>query len=101
MGTPHGGSASGLHIVQPVGSNLFIVEAGSGCIQSVAIGEEVVAMVQADDVHGTNNLDLVVSTTTGNIVTLESMLGMLVKFEVEEIVLLKASLHPKEHLLVM
>jgi len=72
MGTPHGGSASGLHIVQPVGSNLFIVEAGSGCIQSVAIGEEVVAMVQADDVHGTNNLDLVVSTTTGNIVTLES-----------------------------
>ena len=29
-------------------------------------------MVQADNLHGTNNLDLVVSMTTGNIVTLES-----------------------------
>lgn len=29
-------------------------------------------MVQADDVHGTNNLDLVVSTVSGNIITLES-----------------------------
>lgn len=69
---PHGGGAPGLHIVQPIGSNLYIVEAGSGCVQMVAIGEEVAAMVQVDDVHGTNNLDLVVSTTSGNIVTLES-----------------------------
>jgi hypothetical protein len=84
MGNPHGGSASGLHIVQPVGSNLFVVDAGLlGCIQLVAIGDEVVTiMVQADDVHGTNNFDLVVSTITGNIVTLESMFGILVKLEV-------------------
>lgn len=69
---PHGGSALGLHIVQPVGSDLFIVEAGSGCIQKIDVGDEVAAMVQADDVHGTNRLDLVVSTVSGNIVTLES-----------------------------
>jgi hypothetical protein len=69
---PHGGSSPGLHIVQPIGSNLYIIEGGSGCIQAISIGEEVSAMVQADDVHGTNNLDLVISTTSGNIVTLES-----------------------------
>lgn len=71
-GAPHGGIAAGLHIAQPIGSNLYIVEAGSGCTHVVAIGEEVAAMVQSDDVHGTNNLDLVVSTTSGNIITLES-----------------------------
>ena len=69
---PHGGSSVGLHIVQPMDTRLHIIEAGSGCIQTITIGEEIVSMVQADDVHGTNNLDLVVSTTAGNIVTLES-----------------------------
>ena len=58
-------------------------------------------MFQADDVHGTNKLDCIVAMTTGNIVTLKSMFGTLVKFEVEELVLLKASLHLKEHLFVM
>ena len=69
---PHGGYASGLHIVQPMDTRLHIIEAGSGCIQTITIGEEIVSMVQADDVHGTNNLDLVVSTAAGNIITLES-----------------------------
>ena len=69
---PNGGTAPGLHIVQPIGSNLYVVEGGSGCAQQISIGEEVSAMVQADDVHGTGNLDLVVSTMSGNIVTLES-----------------------------
>jgi len=69
---PHGGSAKGLHVVQPIGSELFIVEAGSGCIQAIAIGDEVAAMVQADDVHGTGRIDLVISTASGKIVTLES-----------------------------
>jgi hypothetical protein len=69
---PHGGSAPGLHVVQPVGSNLYIVEGGSGCTQIISIGEEIAAMVQADDVHGTNNIDLVISTKSGNIVTLDS-----------------------------
>jgi hypothetical protein len=68
----HGGNAGGLHIVQPVESNLIIMEAASGCFQSISIGDEILAMVQADDVHGTNSLDLVVSTASGNIVTLES-----------------------------
>jgi hypothetical protein len=48
------------------------MEADSGCFQSISIGDEILAMVQADDVHGTNSLDLVVSTASGNIVTLES-----------------------------
>jgi hypothetical protein len=69
---PHGGRSDGLHIVQPVDTHLVIVEGGSGCVQSIEIGEEILSMVQADDVHGTNKLDLVVSTVTGNVVTLES-----------------------------
>jgi hypothetical protein len=68
----HGGSAHGLHIVLPIGSNLVIMEAGSGCSQSIAVGDDILTMVQADDVHGTNSLDLVITTASGNIVTLES-----------------------------
>jgi hypothetical protein len=68
----HGGSASGLHIVQPIGSRLAIIEAGSGCTQMIDIGEEINAMVQADDIHGTGNIDLLISTAAGNIVTLEA-----------------------------
>lgn len=68
----HGGSANGLHIVLPIGSNLVIMEAGSGCSQSIAVGDDILTMVQADDVHGTNSLDLVITTASGNIVTLES-----------------------------
>ena len=69
---PHGGNAHGLHIVQPYESSLVIMEAGSGCFQTIAIGEPILAMVQADDVHGTNDLDLVITTSSGNIVTLQS-----------------------------
>jgi hypothetical protein len=67
-----GGNALGLHIVFPIGETLYMIEAGSGCIQNFGVGEEMVAMVQVDDVHGSNNLDLVVSTTAGNIITFES-----------------------------
>jgi hypothetical protein len=69
---PSGGSAPGLHIVQPFRDQLYIIEGGSGCTQSVAIGDQVTAMVQADDVHGTGRLDLVVATSSGKIITLES-----------------------------
>ena len=69
---PHGGSAGGLHVVQPIDSYLVIVEGGSGCTQSVEIGEKMDSAVQADDVHGTNKLDLVISTVSGNVITLES-----------------------------
>ncbi|CAJ1936648.1 unnamed protein product [Cylindrotheca closterium] len=68
----HGGSANGLHMVLPIDGNVVIMEAGSGCSQSVAIGEDVLAMVQADDVHGKGSLDLVITTASGNILTLES-----------------------------
>jgi len=49
-----------------------IVEGGSGCTQNIEIGEKIDSMVQADDVHGTNKLDLVISTVSGNVITLES-----------------------------
>eukprot|EP00523_Entomoneis_sp_CCMP467_P013838 CAMPEP_0168789190 /NCGR_PEP_ID=MMETSP0725-20121227/12723_1 /TAXON_ID=265536 /ORGANISM="Amphiprora sp., Strain CCMP467" /LENGTH=1231 /DNA_ID=CAMNT_0008839489 /DNA_START=20 /DNA_END=3715 /DNA_ORIENTATION=+ len=71
-GVPQGGAASGLHIVQPVSRQLHIVEAGSGCTQKVLIGDDISSMVQVDDIHGTNRLDLLVSTGSGNMVTLES-----------------------------
>lgn len=70
--SPHGGRAPGLHIVQPSGEYLYVIEAGSGCSQRVSIGDTVSSMVQVDDVHGTNRLDLVVATESGNIITLES-----------------------------
>ena len=69
---PHGGWSAGLHVVLPYGDKLYIIEGGSGCTQPVSIGDDVVAMVQADDVHGTNRMDLVISTEEGKIVTLES-----------------------------
>ena len=69
---PHGGFSPGLHIVQPLGEQLYIIEAGSGCSQKVSIGAEVSSMVAVDDVHGTNRLDLVVVTDEGKTITLES-----------------------------
>jgi len=68
----NGGTASGLHIVLPLGKDLFVIEAGSGCVHNIDVGAEIRAMVQVDDVHGTKALDLVVSTSRGNIITLES-----------------------------
>jgi hypothetical protein len=62
----------GLHIVFPLGETLYIIEALSGCTHLVSVGETITAPVQADDVHGTNRLDLVVATEKGNIITLES-----------------------------
>lgn len=67
-----GGSAAGLHVVQPIGTYLLIVEGGSGCTQSIEIGEQIDAAIQVDDVHGTNKLDLVISTASGNVITIKS-----------------------------
>jgi len=69
---PHGGSAGGLHVVQPIDTYLVIVEGGSGCTQSIEVGEKIDSAVQADDIHGTNKLDLVISTVFGNVITMES-----------------------------
>ena len=69
---PQGGRASGLHIVQPVGADLYIIEGGSGCTQQISIGDTMSAMVQVEDVHGTGRLDLVIATESGNTITLES-----------------------------
>ncbi|KAL7536549.1 hypothetical protein ACHAXR_007234, partial [Thalassiosira sp. AJA248-18] len=69
---PHGGSGRGLHVVQPLGSKLHILEGSTSCEQTVDVGDSIPSMVQADDVHGTGGLDLVVTTSQGDILTLES-----------------------------
>lgn len=69
---PHGGMGRGLHIVQPIQSFLYIIEGGTGCIQTVNIGDVVPSMVQVDDVHGTGSLDLIVTTSLGQVLTLEA-----------------------------
>jgi len=69
---PHGGSGRGLHVVQPLGSTLHIIEGSTSCEQTVDVGDNIPSMVQADDVHGTGGLDLVVTTSRGEILTLES-----------------------------
>jgi len=69
---PHGGSGRGLHVVQPLGSTLHIIEGSTSCEQTIDVGDSIPAMVQADDVHGTGGLDLVVTTSQGEILTLES-----------------------------
>jgi hypothetical protein len=51
---------------------VYTIEAGSGCIQTVNVGSNVAAMVQVDDVHGNGSLDLIVTTASGNVITLES-----------------------------
>ena len=42
---PHGGNSHGLHIVQPYESSLVIMEAGSGCFQTIVIGDEILVSV--------------------------------------------------------
>jgi hypothetical protein len=69
---PHGGSGRGVHVVQPLGSTLYIIEGSTACSQTVDVGDTIPSMVQADDVHGTGGLDLVVTTSRGEILTLES-----------------------------
>jgi hypothetical protein len=49
------------------------MEGASGCAQTISVGNEVLAMVQADDVHGSGGLDLIITTSTGSVITLESM----------------------------
>lgn len=68
----HGGPGPGLHIVQPVHENLYIIEAATACTQSFPVGDNITAMIQVDDVHGTGRLDLVIPTASGKILTLES-----------------------------
>jgi len=68
---PHGGVGKGLHIVQPLETKLFIIEGSTGCTQTMDMGDEISVMVQVDDVHGNGNLDLVVTTKSGEIMTLE------------------------------
>ena len=69
---PHGGTGRGLHIVQPIHDFLYIIEGGTGCAQTINVGDNVPSMVQVDDVHGTGALDLIVTTASGQILTLEA-----------------------------
>mmetsp|Transcript_16506 Transcript_16506/g.23465 ORF Transcript_16506/g.23465 Transcript_16506/m.23465 type:complete len:1122 (+) Transcript_16506:215-3580(+) len=67
----HGGKSIGLHIIQPILSDLHIIEGGSGCAQTLHVGDEVHAPVVVDDIHGTGALDLVIATASGEVMTLE------------------------------
>ena len=69
---PHGGSGRGLHIVQPIKDSLYIIEGGTGCTQTIKVGDTIPSMVQVDDVHGTGALDLIVTTASGQVLTLEA-----------------------------
>jgi len=69
---PHGGMGRGLHIVQPINDFLYIIEGGTGCAQTINVGDTIPSMVQVDDVHGTGALDLIVTTASGQILTLEA-----------------------------
>ncbi|KAL3779886.1 hypothetical protein HJC23_001476 [Cyclotella cryptica] len=68
----HGGNGRGLHIVQPLGQDLHIIEGATSCSQVIDVGDNLPSMVMADDVHGTGGLDLVVTSAKGEILTLES-----------------------------
>lgn len=68
---PHGGSSPGLHIVQPLQSILYIFEGGSGCCQAINNNFEVHSMAQVDDMHGSGSLDLVLTSVSGAIYTLD------------------------------
>jgi hypothetical protein len=67
----HGGISPGLHIVQPLQSALYIFEGGSGCCQSIKMDFEVHAMAQVDDMHGSESLDLVLTSTAGGVYTMD------------------------------
>ena len=69
---PHGGPGIGLHIVFPVQNSVVVMEGASGCAQTISVGSEVSAMVQADDIHGSGGVDLVVTTSVGSVITLKS-----------------------------
>lgn len=60
------------HIVQPLGQNLYIIEGATSCSETIDVGESIPSMVMADDVHGTGGLDLVLTSSKGEILTLES-----------------------------
>lgn len=59
-------------LVQPMGQHVHIVEGSTSCAQSIDVGEQIPSPVMADDVHGTGGLDLVVTSSRGDILTLQS-----------------------------
>ena len=69
---PQGGPNIGLHIVFPVQNSVVVMEGASGCAQTISVGSEVSAMVQADDIHGSGGIDLVITTSVGSVITLKS-----------------------------
>ncbi|CAM9587582.1 unnamed protein product, partial [Discosporangium mesarthrocarpum] len=63
-----GGKGSGLHLVLPSrDGHIFVIEGSTGCVNKIDVGEQVLAMVVADDLLGDGTLDLVVGTITGEV----------------------------------
>jgi hypothetical protein len=67
--SPMGGWRSGgLHLVTPtLDGKLWVVEGGSGCLNSLEVGEHVYAMPLAEDLQGDGLVDLVVGTMSGEL----------------------------------
>jgi len=63
--------ATSAHIIQPLHSNLYIIDGSTGCAQKVYIGNEI-SSIQSVDVSGNGSLDLVGTSTSGEVFTVET-----------------------------
>ncbi|CAN0204749.1 unnamed protein product, partial [Scytosiphon promiscuus] len=70
---PIGGRGDGLHLLAPSeDGHVYVIEAATGCVNKIDLGERVRSMVLADDVDGDGTLDLVVGTMSGEVVALSA-----------------------------
>ncbi|CAN0306385.1 unnamed protein product, partial [Hapterophycus canaliculatus] len=69
----HRGVGGGLHLLAPSeDGHVFVIEATTGCVNKIDLGERVRSMVLADDVDGDGTLDLVMGTMSGEVVALST-----------------------------
>mmetsp|Transcript_36612 Transcript_36612/g.46648 ORF Transcript_36612/g.46648 Transcript_36612/m.46648 type:complete len:884 (-) Transcript_36612:93-2744(-) len=70
-----GGAGGGLHLVLPsFDGHVYVIEGATGCTNSIDIGEHIATKVLAEDVAGDGLLDLLVSTTGGEVIALSTNL---------------------------
>lgn len=64
---PMGGFGGGLHLVVPsLDGHVYVVEGSSGCGNKLDVGDKVFAMPLAGDVSGSGELELLLSTASGD-----------------------------------
>lgn len=65
---PIGGRGGGLHLLAPSeDGHVYVIEASTGCVNKIDLGERARTMVLADDVDGDGTLDLIVGTMSGEV----------------------------------